>query len=55
MAAAGGRTLGLFSSRRAADEAAEDVRSRLPGMPVLCQGDDVVATLVRRFAEEEQT
>lgn len=55
MSAAGGRTLGLFSSRRAAVEAAEAVRSRLPGMTVLCQGDDVVATLVRRFAEEERT
>jgi ATP-dependent DNA helicase DinG len=55
MSAAGGRTLGLFSSRRAAVEAAEAVRSRLPDMSVLCQGDDVVATLVRRFAEDERT
>ncbi len=55
MTAAGGRTLGLFSSRRAAEEAAADVRARAPDLPVLCQGEDVVATLVRRFAEEEQT
>jgi ATP-dependent DNA helicase DinG len=55
MTAAGGRTLGLFSSRRAAEEAAADLRARAPDLPVLCQGDDVVATLVRRFAEEEQT
>ena len=55
MTAAGGRTLGLFSSRRAAEEAAADMRARAPDLPVLCQGEDVVATLVRRFAEEEQT
>jgi ATP-dependent DNA helicase DinG len=50
--AAGGRTLGLFSSRRAAAEAAEAVRARLPDTTILCQGDDVVATLLRRFARE---
>ncbi|WP_240477480.1 ATP-dependent DNA helicase [Jiangella muralis] len=55
MASAGGRTLGLFSSRRAAQEAAEAVRKRLPGLPVLCQGDDVVATLLRTFAADEKT
>lgn len=55
VAAAGGRTLGLFSSRRAATEAAEAVRERLPDIPVLCQGDDVVPTLVRRFAADERT
>lgn len=51
--AAGGRTLGLFSSRRAAVEAAEAVRARLPDTTILCQGDDVVATLLRRFAREQ--
>jgi ATP-dependent DNA helicase DinG len=55
MSAAGGRTLGLFSSRRAAEEAAEAVRERLPGQPVLCQGDDIVPTLVRKFAEDPAT
>jgi ATP-dependent DNA helicase DinG len=55
MAAAGGRTLGLFSSRRAAQEAAEAVRKRLPDIPLLCQGDDVVATLLRTFAADEKT
>ena len=55
MTAAGGRTLGLFSSRRAVEEAAADLRVRAPDLPVLCQGEDVVATLVRRFAEEVQT
>ena len=49
--AAGGRTLGLFSSRRAAEAAAEAVRARTD-LPVLCQGDDVVATLVRQFAAD---
>ena len=55
VSAAGGRTLGLFSSRRAAVEAATLLRERLPGIPVLCQGDDVVATLLRRFADDETT
>ncbi|NED93797.1 ATP-dependent DNA helicase [Phytoactinopolyspora alkaliphila] len=55
MSAAGGRTLGLFSSRRAAEEAAEAVRGRLPGQPVLCQGEDIVPTLVRKFTEDPAT
>jgi ATP-dependent DNA helicase DinG len=55
IAAAGGRTLGLFSSRRAATEAADAVRARLPEVPVLCQGDDVVPTLVRRFIGDDRT
>ncbi len=54
VAAAGGRTLGLFSSRRAAERAAEALRARLD-VPVLCQGDDVTATLVRAFAADERT
>ncbi|WP_313409630.1 ATP-dependent DNA helicase, partial [Aeromicrobium sp.] len=37
--AAGGRTLGLFSSRRAAERAAEYVRASLPDLDVWCQGD----------------
>ncbi|MHB1739223.1 MAG: ATP-dependent DNA helicase [Actinomycetes bacterium] len=52
--AAGGRTLGLFSSRRAALVAAEVLRERLD-VPVLCQGDDQTATLVAEFAEEPHT
>ncbi len=52
--AAGGRTLGLFSSRRAAEAAAEALRGRLD-VPVLCQGDDATPTLVRRFAEDPAT
>ena len=52
--AAGGRTLGLFSSMRAAEAAAEQMRSRLD-VPVLCQGDDRTAALVLRFAAEPAT
>ena len=52
--AAGGRTLGLFSSMRAAKEAAGALRDRI-GFPLLCQGDDVTAQLVRQFAAEEPT
>ncbi|MEJ2579852.1 MAG: ATP-dependent DNA helicase, partial [Kineosporiaceae bacterium] len=52
--AAGGRTLGLFSSRRAAEQATEELRERLD-TPVLCQGEDMTATLVRRFAGDAQT
>lgn len=51
MQAAGGRTLGLFSSRRAAEAAASEMRKRVE-LPVLCQGDDTTSTLVRSFAED---
>ncbi|GAB3115116.1 ATP-dependent DNA helicase [Janibacter alkaliphilus] len=54
--AAGGRALGLFSSRRAAQQAAEEMRERLgDDHPVLCQGDDQIGTLVRQFAREPGT
>src|SRR5690606_21646847 len=52
--AAGGRSLGLFSSRRAALAAAEAMRERLD-VPVLCQGDDQLPTLVKAFAEDPAT
>ncbi|HEX6523052.1 MAG TPA: ATP-dependent DNA helicase [Streptosporangiaceae bacterium] len=52
--AAGGRTLGLFSSMRAAAQAAEALRSRI-GYRLLCQGDDVTAQLVKEFAAEQET
>lgn len=52
--AAGGRTLGLFSSMRAAKQAAEELRGRLE-VPILCQGDDSTGLLVRRFAADEAT
>jgi len=50
--AAGGRTLGLFSSRRAAEAAAASVRESLPDHTVLCQGDDLVPTLVKQFRDD---
>lgn len=52
--AAGGRTLGLFSSMRAARYAADQLTERL-STPVLCQGDDTLSALVGRFAEDEAT
>jgi ATP-dependent DNA helicase DinG len=54
IAAAGGRTLGLFSSMRAADLAAREMRGRLDylGFPVLCQGEDSLPQLIQRFAED---
>lgn len=52
--AAGGATLGLFSSRRAAEAAAERLRAEID-TPVLCQGEDQLPTLVRRFADDEAT
>ncbi len=52
--AAGGRALGLFSSKRAAVAAAEAMRARLD-VPILCQGDDQLPTLVRAFTEDEPT
>ncbi|MDT5337692.1 MAG: ATP-dependent helicase DinG [Mycobacterium sp.] len=52
--AAGGRTLGLFSSMRAAKATAEAMRTRLD-TPVLCQGEDTTSALVRRFAADDET
>ena len=52
--AAGGRTLGLFSSMRAARQATEELRGVLD-YPLLCQGEDATAQLVRQFAEDEAT
>ncbi|WP_271221310.1 ATP-dependent DNA helicase [Streptosporangium carneum] len=52
--AAGGRTLGLFSSMRAAKAATEALRERL-SVPLLCQGDDSTMQLVKQFAEDEPT
>ena len=50
--ASGGGMLGLFSSRRAAQEAAEVLRGATD-LPVYAQGDDQLPTLVRAFAEDE--
>jgi ATP-dependent DNA helicase DinG len=52
--AAGGRTLGLFSSMRGAKAAAAAMRESLP-YPVLCQGDDSTMQLVKEFAADEPT
>ncbi|MEV4491514.1 ATP-dependent DNA helicase [Micromonospora coxensis] len=52
--ALGGRTLGLFSSRRAAQQAAELVRARTD-LPVLLQGEEALPLLVRRFREERSS
>lgn len=52
--AAGGRTLGLFSSRRGAEAASEALRERLD-VPILCQGEDSLAELLRRFAADAAT
>ncbi|GAA4069117.1 ATP-dependent DNA helicase [Nonomuraea soli] len=52
--AAGGRTLGLFSSMRAAKAATEALRERID-VPLLCQGDDSTMLLVKQFAEDEPT
>jgi ATP-dependent DNA helicase DinG len=52
--AAGGRTLGLFSSMRAARQAADELRGRIE-QPLLCQGDDTTSQLVKRFADDHAT
>ncbi|MGV9412848.1 ATP-dependent DNA helicase [Nocardia sp. NPDC003693] len=52
--AANGRTLGLFSSMRAAKAATEALRERLD-TPILCQGDDATGALVRKFADDPET
>jgi ATP-dependent DNA helicase DinG len=50
--AAGGRTLGLFSSMRAARQAAEELRGQI-SQPLLCQGDDATGELLRQFILDE--
>ncbi len=50
--AADGRTLGLFSSRRAADAAAEALRERLPHLTVMAQGEAQLPELARLFVED---
>ncbi|MCC3769093.1 ATP-dependent DNA helicase [Streptomyces sp. UNOC14_S4] len=52
--AAGGRTLGLFSSMRAAQAAAEALRGRLD-MPILLQGEETLGELIRTFASDDRT
>ncbi|MER0483096.1 ATP-dependent DNA helicase [Streptomyces sp. Edi2] len=52
--AAGGRTLGLFSSMRAAQAAAEELRGRLD-VPILLQGEETLGELIRTFASDART
>ncbi|MGP3986731.1 ATP-dependent DNA helicase [Streptomyces sp. 3N207] len=52
--AAGGRTLGLFSSMRGARAAAEELRGRL-GLPILLQGEETLGELIQRFADDAET
>ncbi|MEV8191126.1 ATP-dependent DNA helicase [Rhodococcus pyridinivorans] len=52
--AAEGRTLGLFSSMRAAKAATEALRERLD-TPILCQGDDATGALVEKFEADDAT
>lgn len=52
--AAGGRTLGLFSSRRAAEQAAQALRARLP-FEIFLQGEDSTGALVEAFAKSENS
>ncbi len=53
--AADGRTLGLFSSRRAAEAAAEHVREALPDLDLWCQGDAQLPELARRFVADPRS
>jgi ATP-dependent DNA helicase DinG len=50
--ALGGRTLGLFSSRKAATQAAELLRARTD-LPILLQGEESLPILVRKFREDK--
>jgi ATP-dependent DNA helicase DinG len=52
--AAGGGALALFTSRAAAQSAAEAV-AKLVDVPILCQGETTLSALVARFVEEEPT
>jgi len=52
--ALGGRTLGLFSSRRAAERAAEVLRAQTD-LDILLQGEEALPLLVKRFRAEPTT
>ncbi|HEX7746394.1 MAG TPA: ATP-dependent DNA helicase, partial [Micromonosporaceae bacterium] len=52
--ALGGRTLGLFSSRRAAQQAADLLRAQTD-LPVLLQGEEALPLLVRRFRDDRSS
>ncbi|MEU5542439.1 ATP-dependent DNA helicase [Streptomyces sioyaensis] len=52
--AAGGRTLGLFSSMRGAQAAAEELRGRLD-LPILLQGEETLGELIKAFSADART
>lgn len=52
--ASGGGALCLFSSRKAAEDAAAELRGRL-NVSILCQGETSMAALVRQFEAEPDT
>jgi ATP-dependent DNA helicase DinG len=52
--ASDGRALALFSSRKAAEVAAVHTRKRLPNLTILCQGDEQLPELTKRFIADEQ-
>lgn len=52
--AAGGRTLGLFSSRRAAQQAAEELKPTIP-FEIYLQGEDSIGALVDKFTKNENS
>lgn len=54
ISAAGGRTLALFTSYSAMDEAADATRDRV-GVPILTQRDRPKPALLREFAASEET
>jgi ATP-dependent DNA helicase DinG len=54
VSALGGRTLGLFSSRRAAERAAEVLRAQTE-LEILVQGEESLPLLVKRFRAEPST
>jgi len=53
--AADGRTLGLFSSRRAAEAAAAHVREVLPHLTTLAQGEAQLPELAKQFVADPHT
>lgn len=52
--AAGGRTLGLFSSRRAAQQAAAELKPTIP-FDIYLQGEDSIGALVDKFTKNENS
>jgi ATP-dependent DNA helicase DinG len=54
VSALGGRTLGLFSSRRAAERAADVLRERT-NLKVLLQGEEQLPVLIRQFRNDPAT